>query len=262
MKIALVSIVKNEDDYLKEFVNYYIDLGFDHIYIYNDDSDNHPSLFLEKEIKEGYITIIEVIPEYIEINNKNVKYFTKYQNSVYSEAIKIYNEYDWLAFFDLDEFLEIKINKRLKELLNEYMDYPAIGINWVIYGANGQFKKESGTVIQRFKYNNNKEEKINPHIKTILQPKLCIENNAYFKYDPHSIISDNNNFITIDFEKNRINGPFNPKGTDNIAIINHFCTKSYEEFIKRCNNSNGNNVIKSKINLFFDINKDMINKIN
>ena len=40
MKIALCCIVKNENDYLDEYVNYYHDLGFDKIFIYDNNDIN------------------------------------------------------------------------------------------------------------------------------------------------------------------------------------------------------------------------------
>ena len=36
MKIALVCIAKNEDDYIEEWVNYHLKLGFSKIFIYEN----------------------------------------------------------------------------------------------------------------------------------------------------------------------------------------------------------------------------------
>ena len=40
IKIALCTIGKKENLYVKEFVDYYIKLGIDHIFIYDDNSPN------------------------------------------------------------------------------------------------------------------------------------------------------------------------------------------------------------------------------
>ena len=39
MKIALVCIAKNEDNYIKEWITYHKKLGFDDIFIYENDLD-------------------------------------------------------------------------------------------------------------------------------------------------------------------------------------------------------------------------------
>ena len=37
MNVALVCIAKNEDNYIEEWVNYHLKLGFDKIFIYQND---------------------------------------------------------------------------------------------------------------------------------------------------------------------------------------------------------------------------------
>ena len=37
MKTALVCIAKNEDHYIDEWIEYYLKLGIDHIFIYQND---------------------------------------------------------------------------------------------------------------------------------------------------------------------------------------------------------------------------------
>ncbi len=40
MKIALCTMGRQENLYVKEFIEYYINLGVDHIYIYDDNDPN------------------------------------------------------------------------------------------------------------------------------------------------------------------------------------------------------------------------------
>lgn len=40
MKIAICTIVKNENHYIRNWVSYHLRLGFDTIYLYDNNSDN------------------------------------------------------------------------------------------------------------------------------------------------------------------------------------------------------------------------------
>ena len=40
MKTAICAIAKHENVYINDWVNYHLNLGFDHIYIYDDNSSS------------------------------------------------------------------------------------------------------------------------------------------------------------------------------------------------------------------------------
>lgn len=201
MKIALVCIAKNEDYYLEEWVNYNKKLGFDDIYIYqNDWRWNGESENVHK----------------IEFDGLNK------QRAAYHDFITNYNKkYDWVAFFDVDEFLVLKKHNNIKEFLSDYNDYPAVGINWVFFGDNGHKKIETETsVLKRF---TKRQIKINRHVKCIIKLSPNIRMNIH---NPYSVWVDTNKFPH--------NGPFNPNGNDNIAQINHYFCKTIGEFELKC----------------------------
>lgn len=59
-KICLCVIGKNENAYAKEFVNHYKKLGYNHIYIYDNDIDKERfSDILYEDIKDGFVSIID-----------------------------------------------------------------------------------------------------------------------------------------------------------------------------------------------------------
>ena len=88
MKVALVCIAKNEDHYIEEWVDYNLKLGFDHIFIY--ENDWRCSLDNPKVTKIPFDGRSKQIEAY---NN-----FLTHSSS----------EYQWVAFFDVDDtFLQI-----------------------------------------------------------------------------------------------------------------------------------------------------------
>jgi hypothetical protein len=201
MKVALVCIAKNEDNYIQEWINYNLKLGFDKIFIYQND----------------WRTNIEH-PNVIKFENDGINK----QRECYHHFIQTYNnEYDWAAFFDVDEFLVLKNHKNIKDFINDYKEFPGIGVNWVLFGNNGLTKVDvEYSLVKRF---TKRQWSINQHVKSIvkLTPRLIMD------------IHNPNTFV-VDTNKNKFSGPFNPNGWDNIAQINHYFCKTQEEFQEKC----------------------------
>ena len=201
MKVALVCIAKNEDNYLVEWVNYNVKLGFDKIFIYQND----------------WRTNLEH-PNVVKFENDGINK----QRECYSHFIQTSNsEYDWAAFLDVDEFLVLKKHKNIKDFINDYKEFPGIGVNWVLFGNNGLTKVDGDySLVKRF---TKRQWSINQHVKSIvkLTPRLTMD------------IHNPNTFV-VDTNKNKFTGPFNLNGWDNIAQINHYFCKTQEEFQEKC----------------------------
>ena len=100
-KVGLCAIGKLENLYAKEYVNYYKKLGYKHIYIYDNNNKNEEKFetVLNEDIKKGFVTIID----YRGFRGSR----DSPQFDAYYDCYEKYNkEYDWLSFFDFDEFLE------------------------------------------------------------------------------------------------------------------------------------------------------------
>ena len=108
IKISLCTMVRKENLYNKEFVEYYIKLGIDHIFIYdyNEQSTEKISGALGSKYKNE-VTIYEKIKD--RINNQSEAFTNSYQNNL--------NKYDWLLMVDIDEYLYI-VKNTLKNYLS------------------------------------------------------------------------------------------------------------------------------------------------
>ena len=212
MRVSLVCIAKNEDNYISEWVNYHKKLGFDKIFVYEND---------------WKCSIDDDIIEKIEFNGKHQ------QIQAYNHFIQnYYSMYNWAAFLDVDEFLVLKKHKNVKDFINEYKEYNGIGINWVLFGDNGHKKviDDEFGVIKRF---TKRGIKVNPHIKTILNLSTFCQ----------MAVHSPSNISIVDTNKRTISGPTNFDGDDNIAQINHYFCKTEDEFeikSKRGRNGYGN----------------------
>jgi hypothetical protein len=202
MKVALVCIAKNEEKYIKEWCEYNLKLGFDDIFIYQNDWR-------------------------INIQNKHVHRFEldgiEKQIYAYNNFIKnYYNSYDWAAFFDIDEFLVLKKHNNVKDFILDYNDFSAIGINWVLFGDNNMDDVINDySVIRRF---TKRQKNVNKHVKSIVK----LNNNLVMNIH-------NANCYWVDTNKNINSGPFTQNPCDDIAQINHYFCKTKKEFIEKCN---------------------------
>jgi hypothetical protein len=174
--------------------------------------------------------------------------------------------FDWIAFFDFDEFLFINGSKTIKEYLynNRFEKCQTILFNWYFYDDNDLEKFQNKKVLERFKRPSIKMERVKSmirgNLKDIIIPSAHIIgiNVKYFC---------NSNGERV-FPVSYYNIKF-PK--DSLAYIKHFYTKTAEEFCNKIskgdiqfhkNHPNYKSIFYNKINYFFSINKITYGKIN
>jgi len=236
-KISVYAIGKNENLYIREWVEYYKNLGINKIFLY-DNNDLNGERF--EEVINDYIT-----NGFVKISNwrgkvkttKNLKEHrngTTIQGQAYEDCYyNNYKNYDWIAFFDIDEFLSIdyKYND-ISEFLNDFNDYDGIKVQWRMYGDNGNLYYENKPVIERFKNKENMD--YSKQIKTILKSKKY---NFNLKFGAHTPL--NEDLYIVNLKKERVILKTVDFWNDidiykNLPVyLDHFYTKSTEEYIKR-----------------------------
>ena len=97
-KYLVIACAKNEGDYIVEWVEHYINLGFDKVIIAdnNDIGDNSLPEILSDYVKNGTVQIFDCR------GNDCI------QVGLYADFCE-YSNFKWCAFYDCDEFLDIGI---------------------------------------------------------------------------------------------------------------------------------------------------------
>jgi hypothetical protein len=200
MKVALVVVAKSEDHYLDEWLDYNHKIGFDKIIMYqNDWRTDIERPFLEKRIWDG----------------KSV------QLPIYNSFLQTDTEYDWVAFFDCDEFLVLKKHNNIKEFIEEYGKHPILSFNWYMFGNLGKEKRTSNSLIKEFTKRNSQPDQ---HIKVI------VKRDSGNKFQlPHNCFNP-----SMDTNGKKFNGPFNPNGPMDVAYLNHYHNKTKDDWVERC----------------------------
>ena len=218
MKVALVCIAKNEDNYIQEWIDYHKKLGYDDIFIYQNN--------WRYQIEEPNVIKIEYDGEVRQV-------------SAYNDFIqKNKNEYEWASFFDVDEFLVLKKHKNIKEFIQDYQDFDGIGVNWVLFGDNNLTGvTDEYSVIKRF---TKRQLGVNEHIKSTI--KLTDDVNMGVHAPSNKMLCNTN--------KELFSGSFNKNTLDDISQINHYFCKTREEFIDKINRGRADTSQKRGLNDF------------
>lgn len=230
-KIALCCIAKMENLYIKEFVEHYQNLGFNKIFIY--DNNNYNGEVFDDVIEE-YIQ--SKFCEIIDFRGKK-----KCQLEAYEDCyIKHKKEYDWIAFFDCDEFLTLKNkNEDIHTFLRNksFNPYQIIAFNWMVFGDNELLTYDNRGVKERFtnpilpfNFKGSTGFPENNHLKTIIRGNLkniSWKNSLAGSHMPYTKYLAICNAKAYAIPNNTALFPFN---FDN-AYLRHYSTKTIEEYI-------------------------------
>lgn len=198
LKSVVVCIAKKEEDYIGEWIDYHLKLGFDKIVVFKNDWD----------FKVNNPRVLE-----IDFNGTNQQIIS-YNTFIFNFKDQV----EWAAFIDVDEYICLKRHKNIREFLAEYDHLNCIGINWKLFGDSGLTTPDKG-VVKRF----TKCGGDNSHLKMILRPSI----NPVFFY-PHST---NKQWTTTNNQKGF--GPLNHSPDYNTIQLNHYFCKTREEYTHR-----------------------------
>lgn len=210
MKVLLCGIAKCENNYLQEWVDHYRSLGFDKIVLYdNNDIDG----------EQISIDGIEVV---------DYRGRTICQRQAYTECYNKYkNDYDWLAFLDIDEFLEVDIP--LKEWLSDkrYDPFDGIMVNWMNMTDSGLIEVINGDYSRnRFAEFLPGGHRHNRYQKTIVRGGLQI---AYTN-SVHYPTGENIKFCNV-YGQQETAGNRTQQARWGIARIKHYRTRTIQEYL-------------------------------
>ena len=150
---------------------HYEKLGFNHIFLYdnNDQNDERFEDIIQDEINKGFVSLINYRSYRGEKDNP--------QYDAYYDCYEKHNKnYNWIAFFDIDEYLEIKPNNiTIQQFLDNerFNKCQHIKINWIIYSDNDLIHYENKSLQERFTIESNFYEE-NRHVKSIVRGNLSV----------------------------------------------------------------------------------------
>jgi len=226
---GIMLIFKNEEPYLEEWLDHHIKQGVDRFYMYCNDKDIDKYKYLYDDKYKKYIKVIDW-------NNKKNEGVLTIQRQAYYDCVSKYSsECKYLMMLDADEFiLNKEQNKTVIDFIKE-LDYDkvrALKVQRYNFGSDGHSTKPNNGVINNYK----RREKICSSYKTIANTSFIDKNKHFFGVHDFNFI--NRDGFTYNKYLNYDTAFPNGCTADDIneipLVINHYFTKSYDEYINRC----------------------------
>lgn len=212
--LAISCIVKNEAEYMPEWLEYHLLNGVEKFYIYDNGSTDN---------------IKEILTPYIKLGIVDYQYFpgVAMQMPAYKDCVEKHkNDTFWLAVIDIDEFIVPDDNNSIIGAIKPFEEYAGIVLQWLVYGDSGIKQKEQGLVIERFKSHGLLSVK-DEMCKTIINPRKIDVKTLHIP----SIVLDDYLVNSVGEKANLISNSRLSNGTYDNLHINHYIFKSYEEFM-------------------------------
>lgn len=164
IELAICAIAKNEARYLLEWIAHHRVVGVEHFLIFDNDSDDGTSEMLDRLGGTGFVervpwpTVPGVAP----------------QHTAYAEGLnRLRDRAKWIAFIDLDEFLNPLQDRDVPGVLRDYDDVAGLVVPWRIFGSAGEEHRRDELVTRRFTRRAPEDHHLNHSVKTIVRGRFA-----------------------------------------------------------------------------------------
>ncbi|GBR55649.1 hypothetical protein AA106555_2075 [Neokomagataea thailandica NBRC 106555] len=163
-RIAVAAIIRDERSDILTWLGWYRNLGVDTLIIFDDGSSDGTTQIIRDAACCFDIRLYK-------IENQEGSHILR-QKDVYLYVLKnIAPYFDWVGFFDADEFLFLEKNQNLADFFAQVpADVGAVAFNWCNYGSSGHVLKPQSPLIWAFDHHSTAQETINRHVKTFIRP--------------------------------------------------------------------------------------------
>lgn len=233
---VICSCIKDEEIYLDEWVTYHLSLGFDHIWLYDNNSAISVAEYIKSYKWASYVTVIPWPCKEQPQRKANQHFLDSNIDAM------------WAAFIDIDEFFDIKDDRSINELMEDYNDYSAVHFCWEIYNANGLVYKDERPLRERF------TRKVRN--KDWFDGKFICRPQAVVWLGVHQLCMKWNH-LHVDSHKHLCNYSGMNYQFD-ICTIAHYFTKSLEEWVNKIKRGSVDKYRLCKYKEFFDYNPDLL----
>lgn len=180
--LAVCAIFKNEEPWLKEWIDYHRVLGVEHFYLYNNNSTDRFAALLEPYINKGIVEIIDW--------NFSGGAFEPIQTAAYNDCLQMraYGQAKWVAIIDIDEFIVPAAGVKSFHNLLRKMEREKRGslrMNWKMFGTSNVWDlAPQELLIENLTLRAKEEIEENKHVKSIHRPEaveFCYIHHAHLK---------------------------------------------------------------------------------
>ena len=254
-KICICTLAKEENLYVREYLEHYQNYGISKVYLHDNNDVNGEKFedVIDDYIKSGFV----------EVENWRGK--RKVQFKMMNDCYKKHKEeYDWVMFSDLDEFVHLYNYTDVGTFLNEprFNNCEIVYFTLVCHSDNEQLHYENKPVKERFPNVVPSSKKGGRHfeIKFVLRGHLNVS--IYCVHRGNMGMKNNCNTYG---HANKYSSIFSKEPDTTYYYYDHYYSKSTEEFIKKIIRGDSENYHdqfrKGRIQKYFEENTITLEKI-
>ena len=240
-------MIQNDQDYIQEWLDHHRSIGFNHFYIYDNESTPPYSTLGEDvtitywdesyyfepiapKLNEALISENSNSPKRMMELNSNIlttTHLTNYpaksnkQYKAYQHCLNEYgDQHDWIAFIDSDELIMLGEGEILDSLLSEFNEFGQLLMYWRMFSSSGHTTKQSSQITAYTEWFPDFQ------FKPFVQPsKTAIASDIH-------LFSTYFQFKTVNENKEDIRLNFNQSSThsSNRIWVNHYWGRSRQDF--------------------------------
>lgn len=160
MKLAACVMARDEEEAIAEWILYHHALGFDTLLVVDHLSRDGTAA---EALAAGRIADVRIFR--VDLETPGL------QAMLYAQVCERWrDEFDWIAFFDADEFLVGPSGAMIPDLLAARAEAAAVVVPWLMFGSSGHVEKPAGLAIEAYRRRAPHDFLPNHHVKSIVRP--------------------------------------------------------------------------------------------
>jgi hypothetical protein len=217
-----VAILKNEVSYLEEWLCHHLAVGVEHFFLYDNGSTDDYQAFIAPYVNHGVVT---------------TTFFPMRggQRDAYNHALRHFGgSSDWMAFFDIDEFLVPAADEPVPEILDRFPDAEQVLVCRREFCFGGHRERPDGLLTEEYRMVSENVPRLGMYTaqglaRASILAKAIVRPPGVHRVGVHAATTVHGR--TVD-TANRPAAEGRPPEDPTYAqlLINHYYTKSWAEF--------------------------------
>ncbi len=228
--VAIVTMLKDEELYIDEWLAFHKAAGIRHFIIYDNGSTDNTVRIIKERLSSDELTLMPWAGRVAEVEQG------QYNSQVLAYAHAILNfgsAFRWAAFIDIDEFLLPMQANTIEGALEAVGDFPNVSLPWHMFGTGGHKVQPAGGVLRNYIHRATdpiSRKKNATNFKCIVDPCEVTEVSVHhFETRAHGDATCNDAGQV--FRRNDRKSP--EFYSAQYLRLNHYYTRSAEEFARK-----------------------------
>jgi hypothetical protein len=214
-RLAICAIFKNEGPFLLEWIAYHHAVGFDHFFLYDNDSNDGGSTLIQCS---PFANLTSIIPWPMRAGQ-----LPAYRHFIENHA----RACDWVAFIDVDEFVVPLTEPTVGHTLERLTGFSAVMVSWRIFGPSAWSKRPTGLVIENYMARTPDHFPANQHVKSIVRASDLLD----VTQNPHEFVV--RGAVCNAAGEPIANVAIQPSAHHQGLVINHYQTRSRQDWAEK-----------------------------